>query len=477
MIRHRWLPACAVTLLLAAALIAPSPGVRAERSAPDLDALYYPICTPIQQTSSAGVPWVVSIEPVNGIAQPLGPVENFATCSLTVQPSTYVHKRLDVVYWDPVAMAPDPTTVALRTRTYWPTGLATNASRFDLLPPVITRTLPGLAEPPPAETAVEYRVLSNSNAETASFDADGPESIPEAMWIRAGSLYQPMGGEHPVFLHSVCGGDGVLQSHYVAQSVMTTNAEANPVNVQFIQKFRVPAVTSLRWVELVFKPHSAVGYLDRGLVFVADAAGQPVPPMTFGTSLVQAEYHFDVPDNAWYSHYDFPSFPVLQPDHDYWLVVNTQGDYKLGARVRTGAESPYFTNGVGPYFERASAGSSPVLVPNRSLNFRIIGVPVGTVGVSPERPRQPLMHLAVAPNPTRGAAMVTWSGARDAVRFEVLDARGRRVASGAAGKGATGQWSWSGTGDDGRALPAGVYFVRARDAAGRAASARVTLVR
>ena len=382
-----------------------------------------------------------------------------------MQPSTYVDKRVAVVFWDPIAMAPHPTTVALRTRSYYPTGFATNASRFDLSPPVITRTLPGVAEAPPAETAVEYRVLSSSNTEFASFDAEGSESLPEAMYIRAGAIYQPMGGPHPVFLHSVCGGDGVLQSHYVAQSVMTTNADANPVNIQFIQKFRVPAAVSLRWVEVVLKTHPYANGYTRGLIFVTDAAGQENPPMTFNPPLAQAEYYPWYATTGWYSHADFPSFPVLEPGHDYWLGVTTYGNYKLGARTRTGTESPYFAEGVGPMFERVSAGSPAVPVPDKSLNFRIIGVPVGTVGVSPERPRSPVMRLAVAPNPARGAAVVTWEGARDEVRFEVLDARGRRVSSGAARQGATGQWSWGGNGDDGRSLPAGVYFVRARPTA------------
>ncbi len=473
---RRWLPALFVTVLLAAALLGPSGRVGAERRPAVPDALYYPVCSPIQLTSTPASSWITFVASGEGIVQPLGALENFATCSLTVQPSNYVNKRLDVVFWDPATLAPDPTVVALRTRTYYSTYSATNASRFDLSPPVVTRTLPGVAEPAPAETAVEYRVLANSSSEMAMFDADDASALPEGRWIR-GNRYQPMPGTHPVFLHSVCGGDGVLQGHVVAQSVMKTTAETNAAMVQVVQKFRVPAAVSLRWIELVFKPGPSSGYRDRGIVFVADATGQSQPPMTFGTPLAQAEF-LQIPTvSAWASHFDFTSFPVLEPGHDYWLVVSTYADYKLGARVRTGTESPYFTTGIGPYFERASAGSAAVEVPGKALNFRLVGVPQGTVGVGPTAPAHAALRLAVSPNPARGAAAIAWSGARDEVRFEVLDARGRRVSSGAAGVGAEGRWSWSGRGDDGRELPAGIYFVRARDAAGRLASTRVTLVR
>jgi len=474
----RSLPALFVTLLLAAALLAPGRGVRAERSAPVPDALYYPVCSPLQLASSQGSPWSVLLETGGGIVQPFGPVANFASCSLTVQPSNYVNKRVDVVFWDPQAMAVDPATVALRTQTYWATYTTYNASRFDLSPPVVTRTLPGLAEPPPAETAMQYNVLAYSNnGENALFEADGPVDLPAGMWIRGGANLQPLGGSHPVFLHSVCGGDGVLQSHVVAQSVMTTSADANAARVQFAQKFRVPARVSLRWVEFVLKPSPATGTLDPGIVFVADAAGQSVPPASYGPPLAQANFRPYVITPAWYSHYDFAAQPTLEPNHDYWLVFSTYGDYKLGARARTGTEGPYFQNGVGDLFERASAGADPVLVPDRSLNFRLIGVPLETVGVSDHALAPPGLRLAVAPNPARGVAWVTWQGARGDLRFEVLDARGRRVSSGAAGIGASGRWSWNGAGDDGRALPAGLYFVRARDGAGRLASTRVTLVR
>jgi hypothetical protein len=71
---------------------------------------------------------------------------------------------------------------------------------------------------------------------------------------------------------------------------------------------------------------------------------------------------------------------------------------------------------------------------------------------------------------------VAWTGANGPVRFVVLDARGRRVAGGDGGGVREGEWTWNGRGMNGSPLPAGVYFVSARDATGHSASERVVLV-
>jgi len=62
------------------------------------------------------------------------------------------------------------------------------------------------------------------------------------------------------------------------------------------------------------------------------------------------------------------------------------------------------------------------------------------------------------------------------MRVEVFAADGRRVASTAREAGA-GQWTWTGQREDGGRAPAGVYFVRATDAAGHSGSLRLALVR
>ena len=112
------------------------------------------------------------------------------------------------------------------------------------------------------------------------------------------------------------------------------------------------------------------------------------------------------------------------------------------------------------------------------LDFKIIGLPLDVTGApSPPPVARTGLRLRIAPNPALGSAMIAWSGARGVLRFEVLDARGRRIARGDADAGGAGQWLFRGARDDGHPLPAGVYFVRAVDAAGQAAVERVVLVR
>jgi hypothetical protein len=82
--------------------------------------------------------------------------------------------------------------------------------------------------------------------------------------------------------------------------------------------------------------------------------------------------------------------------------------------------------------------------------------------------------LRVSPNPSRGSALLSWSGSPGPVRLDVHDAQGRRVGGVTS---ARGEWLWGGARDDGGPLPAGMYFVRATDVAGRVASARVVLIR
>ena len=143
-------------------------------------------------------------------------------------------------------------------------------------------------------------------------------------------------------------------------------------------------------------------------------------------------------------------------------------------------------------------------IPNRgrALCFRLIGEPLArqmprgrlrprplgeatpdgrmpqpSIATPTDPSRSAVLSLRVAPNPARGASFVSWSGAAGALRIEVMDAQGRLVAANSGRAAAEGQWLWSGARDDGRPLPAGVYFVRGTDAAGRVASDRVVLIR
>ena len=170
---------------------------------------------------------------------------------------------------------------------------------------------------------------------------------------------------------------------------------------------------------------------------------------------------------------DFDHSTMLFPGRDYWLTFRTEHYFRPYARVLTGTEGADFTSAIGPLFSRGAFAEAWSPAPNRALNFRLIGAPQATTGVEPAPPRREAFQLRVVPNPASGAAVVRWSGAAGPVRLEVLDARGRRVAGSA---GAEGQWNWSGRDAAGRALPAGIYFVRASDARHRTAVQRVALV-
>lgn len=86
--------------------------------------------------------------------------------------------------------------------------------------------------------------------------------------------------------------------------------------------------------------------------------------------------------------------------------------------------------------------------------------------------------LRVFPNPTRGAAHLTWATSpRSAARVDVVDAGGRLVRRLDVAAGSS-QIVWDGRDDHGHALGSGVYFARFLDGdRGRAASCAVHVVR
>jgi hypothetical protein len=476
----RFAPALPVLGLLLVALIAPSGKVSAGRGAPELDFYYYPTCTSVTQ-GGIGDSTSLVIAPGEGLTQPLGEASNIASCILSIQPADWSGVHINVSYWDPATLAPSAGQLAVRTLSFPPTTYAQfkDASRIDLFPPLITRALTNVAEPPPPQVVAQWRVDANSqNGRLSTIVLDDASEQPSALKIGIDGTQTPIAGPHPVFVHEICGGDAELQSMRVVQSVMSANVGLDPAVDEYVQKFRIPVETSLRWIEVAFAPYSTP-YVGIGRMRIVDAAGQTDPPTTFDPALADAQlvaYGIQAP-GEWRTHGDFssyPSFPTLQPNHDYWLVVNPIGAFEPFSKVLNGGESPYFKTAIGSLYVRSTSGGVATPIPNRALSFRVIGTPTGTVDVGAGAPARDAFALRVAPNPARGATSIAWTGARGAVALEVLDARGRRVASANL---AGDRWSWEGRAADGRSLPAGVYFVRARDAAGRSASTRISLVR
>ena len=472
-----WLPALATAALLIAALLAPARGVRA-RSGPRADAVFNPSCSLVLQQGGAQTTFDIATS--MGVCQPLAVTSNAAACTLGLVQPNFSYGRLDIVAWDSNALAPDPNVVALRSRFFNNSALIYSHLALYFDPPLIGRSVPGVAEPPPAHLAIDYRVESYTPGQTVYYEPDGSPDVPAALSFTSSPFIPraPLPGTHPVLSHRVCGGDASLQNLYVVQSVMTSNTSIGGTALyEIAQRFRVPVATRLHWVEFPLGESPYTIPYEMGVIKILDAQGQSTPPVTLPTPMIQAQFYGPqgiVP--SWQSHYDLDEFITLQAEHDYWLVMTTSGDYTTRGRLRTGTESPYFTERIGPLVSRNGVGQSWSAPRPENLNFRIVGEPLAAVSVA-QAAAPNVLRLAISPRPARGAVQVAWSGARGALRFEVMDARGRRVAGGESAAGRDGQWTWNAASEGGAMLPAGVYFVRARDASGRTASERVVLVR
>ena len=448
-----------------------------------------------------------NVQPLAGVTQPIGVVGNVAACSLTVE-GYYGMVRMDVVQWDPLTLAPDPTSIALRTRSFNLTAYEPNRGRGDFYPPLVTRVAANVADPPRSTIAIDWR--STYASHLLRFDPNGPPEVPTALQFAApGAPRTPLPGAHPVLSHAVCGGDEGLQRLQVIQSVMTTNGVSDTASFDLIQRFRVPVRSRLNFVEVAFGVPPRPLYYDPKIA-ILDAEGQSQPRVNLPPSLVEAPYQFWVGSPFWGTHYDFDRIITLEPDHDYWLLVRVEHQYVLYSRTLTGTESPDFTAAIGPYFQRTTLGGNWQPVDGRALSFRMIGEPVTSPRNRPrgrlERPgetapgREPdpgrskstddarasasgaelaagPLRLKTTPNPSQGAVLVSWSGARGPLRIDVLDTQGRRVAGDADLVSAQGQWTWRASHEDGRPLPAGMYFVRASEPTGRFAAQRVVLIR
>lgn len=465
---RRLAPALAVLTLLGAAAMganAPSP-----QAVPD--ALVYPNCAITLQRSGSSTTYLA---PVNSnLWQPIAGTGNVAACSLYVK-AGYNGGSLFVEGWDPGALAPDPTSVALRSHAFQLSQFCYGDERVDFVPPIVTRAVPGVADPPRATLALHVSV---KNLTAIVYSANvAPPPTPQA-YVDTGGTLTPLQGANGAAAHWVCGGDAALQGLYVTQAVSRTDTALDSVEC-YVQRFRVPVRTQVSFVDLAFGPVDTRFPAVGGLCAIFDAADTPVPPTYLPPTLAQGVFSYPnyaptaLP--AWGSHADFTTVPILEADHDYGLWVETHGFWRMYTRTLTGAEGAAFTAGIGPLYRR---GDYQPFTPDpaRALSFKLVGQPTVAVDAGARPVALAPLSLRATPNPAFGPARVHWSGARGAVRFEVIDTRGRRVAAGEA-EGATGDWTWPATAADGRAVPAGIYFVRARDVTGATASERVVVLR
>lgn len=458
--------ACALALVLFAAL-APAPRAREARLAATS-------LTGCDASSLAGTDAARTIPAYTGVLQPFDGTSPVASCSLAVATGYYSGAWLDVVAWDPLALAPDLSTISLRTRNYDASEMLYNHARAVYAPPVVTRPVPGVAEPGPAMLAINYVVLYSYNTQDVRYWTDGPAGMPAA-YSYTGTTLTPLAGPHPVLAATFCPGDGT-ENLRVLQSVTKTTTLLGFEAYEYLQRFRVPMASTVEWVELAFGYNANVYPPERGWVAIIDGDDMPAPSAALPQPIFQADfYNAPLTRPTWATHFLTAAPVILQPHHDYWLLARSVNKYPLYVRDLTGNEGPEFLGQIGPFYSRSTATGTWTPGGMRALSFRLLGEPgPPPLAVEPGLARG--LRLGVEPNPARGSALVRWSGARGAIRLEVLDERGRRVASHEA-TGAGGSWSWRGNREDGTPFAPGVYFVRAVDGAGVRGAARVVLIR
>ncbi len=115
---------------------------------------------------------------------------------------------------------------------------------------------------------------------------------------------------------------------------------------------------------------------------------------------------------------------------------------------------------LGDYTLASASPCLPAYSPCDSL-IGAQGEGCSVVGVEPV-PTPAVNSLAAYPNPSYGSMRVDYAAPATGVStLEILDVRGRRVRS-VVGLSGSGTYTWNGTDDEGRAVAAGVYFLRLR---------------
>ena len=246
----RALPALAAALLLALVGAAPAPQQFGYPT-------YFPApCTEYSQASPGST--TALFNSGDGVIQPLLPMNSLAACSLHVEGTGWSTAEVMMREWDPLTLAPDPTTVALRFVVVDPSGMdyyvANRVPWQRLSPPLVLRSVAGVAQPPRTTVAMEVRAASFGSPLQSFYAPDGDGALPEGGTVSGGGTHDPLGGSHPVIGHAVCEGGADLQSLAIAQCVRQTETRIVPRTAELLQRFRVPEPVELNWVELAYGP-------------------------------------------------------------------------------------------------------------------------------------------------------------------------------------------------------------------------------
>jgi hypothetical protein len=208
----RLLPAVAVAGLLALAASAP----QRTRLGPAPPAYLQPgECT--QFVQSAPGDSVFGFGTGSGVSQPFHAGVAMVACSVSVKAHSWSTMRLNMVDWDPLALAPDAGTIVLRTQLLDPSDLQyytlNRTPRVNFVPPVVSRSLPGVADAPRNTVAADMKALTSTfpNAFDGYYDPAGPNDLPLARVFQPSGPRAPLPGGHPVLAHAICDAGGELQ--------------------------------------------------------------------------------------------------------------------------------------------------------------------------------------------------------------------------------------------------------------------------
>ena len=433
---------------------------------------YWPCAAPILQTPGESY---VTVSTVGAVVQPFAMPGNIAACSLRVAPM-YNAGTIRVLQWDLAGLAPDPTTFALRSVMLTNTGAIFGSQQVTFSPPVVTQALAGVAEPPSNVGALEVAGKNAINSFQFVYAQNGAADMPVGFHRNVPGAWSTLPGPHGVHALSLCGGDVTAQQLRVAQCVMRTDLVLDASRYEMLQRFRVPRAVRVRWIEVAIDGYAVAPYSPTSIGILGPLPPSEPMPITLPQSLIEMPFYPGYVSPAWCAPFNFDSTVTLVPGVDYWVHLTNAHQFHVRGRQVTGSEGPNFTSAIGPLFSRTTTGVEWTYEINRALCFRVIGDDAGGQLDADEAPVRSPLELRATPNPSRGASTLSWSGATGGVRFEVLDARGRRVGTGERGAGVSGQWTWSAARSE-RPLAPGLYFVRAMDDAGHSAFARIVLVK
>lgn len=116
----------------------------------------------------------------SGFTQPFRFNGNVGACSLGIE-RTYNNVLYRVIQWDPTALAPDPSTVALRSVYLQGSILGWQRSTHTFYPPLIVHSLAHVADPPGMNAALDLQGMGGGDSIAVRYAPAGSASMPTGL--------------------------------------------------------------------------------------------------------------------------------------------------------------------------------------------------------------------------------------------------------------------------------------------------------